>query len=92
METKIEVGDKVKCKKFGSLKHDFIGSVEKKYENSAVVAILEHDNEDSVAVTDFHNEQLSVLTAWKKFLLNFKKNVTLTRIYAIVILVDAGVV
>ena len=66
METKIEVGDKVKCKKFGSLKHDFIGSVEKKYENSAVVAILEHDNEDSVAVTDFHNRAVVRFDCMKK--------------------------
>lgn len=29
METKFEIGDRVKCKKFASLTHDFIGTIEK---------------------------------------------------------------
>ena len=33
METKFEIGDRVKCKKFASLTHDFIGTIEKIYEN-----------------------------------------------------------
>ena len=27
METKFEIGDRVKCKKFASLTHDFIGTI-----------------------------------------------------------------
>ena len=55
METNFQIGDRVACDKFASMSHDFVGSIEKIYENSAVVEIIEHHKDDNVAVTDFHN-------------------------------------
>ena len=66
METKFEIGDRVKCKKFASLTHDFIGTIEKIYENSAMVTIVEHDKADSVVVTDFHNRAVVRLSDMNK--------------------------
>jgi hypothetical protein len=66
METNFKIGQKVKCKKFGSLNHDFVGSIEKIYENSALVNILEHDQEDEVAVNDFHKRAIVRLKSMKK--------------------------
>ena len=53
METNFQIGDRVACDKFASMSHDFVGSIEKIYENSAVVEIIEHHKDDNVAVTDF---------------------------------------
>ena len=39
METNFQIGDRVACDKFASMSHDFVGSIEKIYENSAVVEI-----------------------------------------------------
>ncbi|EJF00723.1 hypothetical protein [Liquorilactobacillus mali] len=66
METEFKIGEKVKCKKFGTLSHDFVGAVEKIYENSAMVAIVEHDATDEVAVNDFHNRVIVRLKDMKK--------------------------
>ncbi|KRM90321.1 hypothetical protein [Liquorilactobacillus cacaonum] len=66
MENEFRVGEKVKCKKFGTLSHDFVGEIEKVYENSAMVAILEHDAADAVAVNDFHNRVIVRLKDMKK--------------------------
>lgn len=66
MESNFNIGEKVKCKKFGALSHDFVGTVEKVYENSAMVAILEHDAADEVAVGDFHNSVIVRLKDMKK--------------------------
>lgn len=66
MEKEFQIGDKVKCKKFGALKHDFVGAIEKIYENSAMVAILENDTEDAIAVSDFHEKAIVSLKHMKK--------------------------
>lgn len=66
METKLKVGDKVTCDKFASLTHDFVGAIEKIYENSAVVEILEHHKDDTVVVGDFHNRAVVALDHMKK--------------------------
>ncbi|KRM61123.1 hypothetical protein FC26_GL002341 [Paucilactobacillus vaccinostercus DSM 20634] len=56
--TEFEIGDKVKCKKFGSLEHDFAGEVEKVYENSVLVAIKEFDKQDSLTVTELNQRAI----------------------------------
>ena len=66
MEKNFQVGDKVKCEKFGALKHDFIGSIEKIYENSAMVSILENNADDAIAVSDFHEKAIVSLKHMKK--------------------------
>ncbi|WP_057896062.1 hypothetical protein [Liquorilactobacillus oeni] len=66
MDSMFNIGEKVKCKKFGTLTHDFVGSIEKVYENSAMVAILDHDASDEVAVNDFHNRVIVRLRDMKK--------------------------
>lgn len=66
MRTDFEIGDRVNCKKFGSLTHDFVGKVEKIYENSAMVSIEEHHDDDSVTVSDFHNRAVVGLKNMKK--------------------------
>ncbi|KRM96650.1 hypothetical protein FC19_GL000948 [Liquorilactobacillus aquaticus DSM 21051] len=66
MEANFEIGEKVKCKKFGALNHDFVGSIEKIYENSAMVSIIEHDDSDELAVSDFHKRAIVRLKSMKK--------------------------
>ena len=66
METTLKIGDQVSCKKFGSLKHDFIGTVEKIYDNSAMVSIDKYDESDNITVTDFHNRAIVRLSSMKK--------------------------
>ncbi|KRM89751.1 hypothetical protein [Liquorilactobacillus vini] len=66
MDNDFKIGQKVKCKKFGSLNHDFVGSIEKIYENSALVKILEYDQEDEVAVNDFHKRAIVRLKSIKR--------------------------
>ena len=66
METNFQIGDRVACDKFASMSHDFVGSIEKIYENSAVVEIIEHHKDDNVAVTDFHNRTVVSLKHMKK--------------------------
>ena len=66
METNFQIGDRVACDKFASMSHDFVGSIEKIYENSAVVEIIEHHKDDNVAVTDFHHRTVVSLKHMKK--------------------------
>lgn len=66
MNTDFEIGDKVNCQKFGALTHDFVGQIEKIYENSAMVSIVEHHDDDAVAVSDFHNRAVVRLKNMKK--------------------------
>ncbi|GAW64005.1 hypothetical protein FC65_GL000993 [Ligilactobacillus acidipiscis DSM 15836] len=66
METTLKIGDQVSCKKFGSLKHDFVGTVEKIYDNSAMVSIDKYDESDNITVTDFHNRAIVRLSSMKK--------------------------
>lgn len=66
METKLKVGDKVTCDKFASLTHDFVGTIEKIYENSAVVEIVEHHKDDNIVVSDFHDRAVVALDHMKK--------------------------
>ncbi|AUJ32443.1 MAG: DUF2187 domain-containing protein [Liquorilactobacillus nagelii] len=66
MSNEFKIGEKVKCKKFGALNHDFTGNIEKIYENSALVSIQEHEKEDEVAVNDFHKRVIVRLTNMKK--------------------------
>ncbi|ETA74426.1 DUF2187 domain-containing protein [Ligilactobacillus equi] len=61
-----EIGDKVKCQSFGSLKNDFEGTIEKNYENSAVVAIEIFADEDAVTVADFHSRAVVSFTKMEK--------------------------
>ena len=49
-KAKLAVGDKVACKKMGSLKHDFEGTLEKLYDNSGLVSITKYNDEDRIAV------------------------------------------
>lgn len=56
--TEFEVGDNVKCKKFGSLEHDFAGEIEKVYENSILVAIKEFDDKDQLTVTELNRRAI----------------------------------
>lgn len=53
-----EIGDVVKCKKFGSLEHDFTGEVEKIYENSVMVAIKDFNEADQAAVTELNGRAI----------------------------------
>ena len=39
METNFQIGDRVACDKFASMSHDFVGSIEKIYENSDFIDI-----------------------------------------------------
>lgn len=41
-----ELNDLVLCAANGNMEHDFIGRIEKKYENSAMVTIMERHAED----------------------------------------------
>lgn len=66
METTLKIGDQVSCKKFGSMKHDFLGTVEKIYDNSAMVSIDKNDAEDDITVTDFHKRAIVRLAGLKK--------------------------
>ena len=66
METNLKIGDQVACKKFGSMKHDFVGTIEKIYENSAMVSIDKNDEEDNITVTDFHSRAIVRLSKMKK--------------------------
>ncbi|HIZ96284.1 MAG TPA: DUF2187 domain-containing protein [Candidatus Ligilactobacillus excrementavium] len=66
METTLKIGDQVNCKRFGSLKHDFVGTIEKIYDNSAMVSIDKFDKSDNVTVTDFHNRAIVRLGNMKK--------------------------
>lgn len=66
METNFQVGDHVTCDKFASMKYDFEGKIEKIYENSAVVEIVKHHDEDKEAVGDFHNRTVVSLKHMKK--------------------------
>lgn len=63
METKFKVGDHVTCKSFGPLKHNFSGTIEKIYENSALVRLDEFDPEDKIAVGDLHSQAIVKLTS-----------------------------
>ena len=73
------------CDKFASLTHDFVGAIEKIYENSAVVEILEHHKDDTVVVSDFHNRAVVALDHMKKreipavplYLINIHSNIHL---------------
>ncbi|GBG94492.1 hypothetical protein LFYK43_09510 [Ligilactobacillus salitolerans] len=66
MESVFKIGDQVNCKKFGSLQKDFIGTIEKIYDNSAMVSIDKFDESDAVAVADFHNRAIVRLDSIKK--------------------------
>ncbi|KRN88503.1 hypothetical protein [Ligilactobacillus ceti] len=70
MEKTFEIGDAVKCEKFASLKHDFVGVIEKTYENSAMVMITEFDAEDENIVSDFHEHAIVSFQKMKKLQLN----------------------
>ena len=48
------------------MKYDFEGKIEKIYENSAVVEIVKHHDEDKEAVGDFHNRTVVSLKHMKK--------------------------
>lgn len=72
MEKKFEVGDKVTCKSFGPLKHNFSGVVEKIYENSALVRFNEFDPEDKIAVSDLHNQAIVRLSSMVPYGEKFK--------------------
>ncbi|KRM10580.1 hypothetical protein FD16_GL001182 [Paucilactobacillus suebicus DSM 5007 = KCTC 3549] len=56
--TEFEIGDKVTCKKFGSLEHDFSGEVEKVYENSILVAIKDFDKQDQLTVNELNQRAI----------------------------------
>ncbi len=66
METSLKIGDQVDCKKFGSLKHDFVGTIEKFYDNSAMVSIDKYDKSDNITVSDFHKRAIVRLSNIKK--------------------------
>ncbi|WP_461240877.1 DUF2187 domain-containing protein [Paucilactobacillus sp. N302-9] len=53
-----EIGDNVKCKKFGSLEHDFAGEIEKVYENSVLVSIKDFDESDQSAVNELNQRAI----------------------------------
>ena len=65
-KAKLAVGDKVACKKMGSLKHDFEGTLEKLYDNSGLVSITKYDDEDRIAVSDYHERVVIAQKNMKK--------------------------
>ncbi|AYF92710.1 DUF2187 domain-containing protein [Apilactobacillus bombintestini] len=50
----LKVGDYVSAPRFGYLKHDFAGTIEKIYENSVMVFIDDHHEEDSIVVNEYN--------------------------------------
>ncbi|WP_290033745.1 DUF2187 domain-containing protein [Ligilactobacillus cholophilus] len=72
MAKKFKVGDKVTCKAFGPLKHNFSGTVEKIYENSALIRFSEFDPKDKIAVSDLHNQAIVRLTSMVMYGEKFK--------------------
>ena len=62
----VKIGQILAATSEEELKHPFQGKVEKIYENSAMVTIVEHDKADSVVVTDFHNRAVVRLSDMKK--------------------------
>lgn len=65
-KTDLAVGDNVKCQKYAGLTHDFEGRIQKIYENSAMVQITQHHEEDRMTVGDFHNRAIVSLKKMKK--------------------------
>ncbi|ALJ31982.1 hypothetical protein AKUA1202_06970 [Apilactobacillus kunkeei] len=50
----LQIGDHVSAPRFGYLKHDFAGTIEKVYENSVMVFIDEHHEEDGIVVNEYN--------------------------------------
>ncbi|CUS25994.1 Uncharacterized protein LACOL_0686 [Paucilactobacillus oligofermentans DSM 15707 = LMG 22743] len=58
VEEKFKLGMRVKCVKFGTIENDFVGEVEKVYENSILVAIKENDPADDMAVSELNKRAI----------------------------------
>ncbi|ANZ63912.1 hypothetical protein AYR62_07285 [Secundilactobacillus paracollinoides] len=54
----LKIGDYVKGKRFGSFEHDFQGEIEKVYENSVLIHILEFDQADRILVGELNNRAI----------------------------------
>lgn len=50
------VNQPVKCHVEEDMKHEFSGTIEKIYENSCLINILENDPEDNTAVSELNNK------------------------------------
>ncbi|MCK8624251.1 DUF2187 domain-containing protein [Apilactobacillus xinyiensis] len=57
-EKELKIGDYVSAPKFGYLKHDFFGTIEKIYENSVMVFITDNDKEDSIVVNEYNKRAI----------------------------------
>ncbi|KRK49143.1 hypothetical protein [Secundilactobacillus kimchicus] len=54
----LKVGNYVRGKRFGKFEHDFKGEIEKIYENSVLIHILECDAADQLLVTEFNDRAI----------------------------------
>ncbi|KRK32526.1 hypothetical protein FC07_GL001950 [Loigolactobacillus bifermentans DSM 20003] len=61
----IEVGNLVRCKANGNMEADFSGTVEKVYENSALIAVTEYDEKDNMNIEDLQHKVIISLTKMK---------------------------
>lgn len=65
-----QVGDYISAPKFGYLKHNFAGTIEKVYENSVMVFIDDHHEEDGIVVNEYNKR---AIVSKKKAVLATKK-------------------
>jgi hypothetical protein len=65
-----QIGDHILAPKFGYLKHDFAGTIEKIYENSVMVFIDNHHEEDGIVVNEYNKR---AIVSKKKAILTTKK-------------------
>lgn len=54
----LKIGDYVSGKRFGKFEHDFSGEIEKIYDNSVLIHILNFDEEDQVLVTELNDRAI----------------------------------
>lgn len=89
----LQIGDHVSAPRFGYLKHDFAGTIEKIYENSVMVFIDEHHEEDGIVVNEYNkravvSKKVAKPSKKKNSLTNLPKIVTCD----IMFFVSAGIV
>lgn len=54
----LKIGDYISAPRFGYLKHDFAGTVDKIYENSVMVLINEHHKDDDVVINEYNQRAI----------------------------------
>ncbi|UQS85246.1 DUF2187 domain-containing protein [Apilactobacillus apisilvae] len=54
----LKIGDYIAAPRFGYLKHDFSGTIDKIYENSVMVLINEHHQDDDIVVNEYNQRAI----------------------------------